>query len=209
MSQRDAHWCASRSVDLPSPPDPDGLGMVPGGPKPRCATGRSRPAPEGGAELIAFPAGGRVPHAAKGSERPPSPTSLLFVCRTHAVLSPMAEGLARSAYARLDVNVRSAGLTVGPIDYRAVAVLADIGIDIADTPVTSVRDLDLGAFDIVVSLGMHKLGLERHQTALAWDIPAFHRVAEPTALSRLREVRVALSARVHALGAVLAAANRA
>lgn len=121
----------------------------------------------------------------------------------------MAEGLARSAYARLDVDVRSAGLTVGPIDYRAVAVLAEIGIDIAETPATSVRDLDLGAFDIVVSLGIHKLGLERRQTALAWDVPAFNRVAEPTAVSRLLEVRDALSARVHALGAVLTAANRA
>ena len=209
MNQRDAPGCATRSVDPPSPPGSGGLGRVSGGAEPRRATGRSAPTPEGGAELIPFPAGGRGAHVAKGSERPPSPTSLLFVCRTHAVLSPMAEGLARSAYKRLDVRVRSAGLTVGPIDYRAVAVLAEIGIDIAETPATSVRDLDVNAFDIVVSLGIHKLGLERHQMALAWDVAEFDRMVEPTALSSLRDVRDALSARVHALGAVLATANRA
>lgn len=167
------------------------------------------PAIEPGAALIPFPVGARRPHAGRGSAPPPAPTSLLFVCRTHAVLSPMAEGLARSAYERFNISVRSAGLTVGPIDFRAVAVMAEIGVDIGETPVTSIRDLDLAAFDIVVSLGIHKLGLGRDQVAVAWDVPEFTRVTEQTAAPRLREVRDALSARVRALGAILTAANRA
>ena len=121
----------------------------------------------------------------------------------------MAEGLARSAYERLDIGVESAGLTIGPLDFRAVTVMAELGIDISDTPVTSIRSLDLGAFDIVVSLGIHKLALARHPVALAWNIPEFSRVEESTAAPRLREIRDTLSARVSALGAILTAANRA
>lgn len=170
---------------------------------------RGATAAERGAALIPFPPGGQGLHASKALARPPPPTSLLFVCRTHAVLSPMAEGLARSAYEHLDISVESAGLTIGPIDFRAVAVMAELGIDIGDTPVNSIRHVDLGAFDIVVSLGIHKLAVERHQVALAWDIPELSRMKESMAAARLREIRDALSARVGALGAILTAANRA
>lgn len=121
----------------------------------------------------------------------------------------MAEGLARAAYERLDIGVQSAGLTGGPVDRRAVAAMAELGIDIGRTPASSVRDLDLGSFEIVVSVGIHKLALEGRQLAIAWDIPEFTRVTERTALPRLRAVRDALSVRVRALGAVLTATSRA
>lgn len=134
---------------------------------------------------------------------------LLFVCRTHAVLSPMAEGLAEVAYERLGIAVQSAGLWPRGIDPRTVTAMAEIGIDIGQTAPTAVRDLDLGSFDIVVSLGVHKLGLQPHQMAVAWDIPEFTRVTDATALSRLRQVRDAISGRVRALGAILTATNRA
>lgn len=134
---------------------------------------------------------------------------LLFVCRTHAVLSPMAEGLAEVAYKRLGIAVQSAGLSPRGIDPRTVTAMAEIGIDIGQTAPTPVRDLDLGSFDIVVSLGVHKLGLHPHQMAVARDIPEFTRVTDATALSRLRQVRDAISGRVRALGAILPATNRA
>ena len=137
------------------------------------------------------------------------PTRLLFVCRTHAVLSPMAEGLAREAYKLLDISVQSAGLSAVPVDGGAVEAMAEVGIDIGQTPPTNVRDLDLASFEIVVSLGVHKLGVEPSQMAIAWDIAEFTRVTDATARPRLRQVRDALSVRVRALGAILTATNRA
>ena len=136
-------------------------------------------------------------------------TRVLFVCRSHTVLSPMAGGLAREAYRRLEIDVRSAGLAARPVDPRAVLTMAEVGIDISHTIPTLVCDLDLAEFDVVVSLGMHKLGLARQQTAVAWDVPEFTRVTDATALPRLRDLRAQLSARVHALGAMLTATHRA
>lgn len=141
--------------------------------------------------------------------RPGDRIKLLFVCPTHSILSPMADGLARADYTRLNISVQSAGVAAEPLDPEAVVVMAEIGIDIGSLQSTSVRELDLDAFDIVVSLGMHKLGIGRHQMAIAWDIPKFQRLRQPRAAARLREVRNALSARVRGLGAVLTATNRA
>ncbi len=155
-------------------------------------------------ELILFPEMG-----SERDQRPSERIKLLFVCRTHAILSPMAEGLARAAYTRLNISVQSAGLTADPLDAEAVAVMGEIGIDIAPIEAVSVRDLDLAGFDIVVSLGMHRLGVGRHQMAVAWETPEFRRLRRPRPLARLRDVRDALSARVRGLGAVLTATNRA
>jgi arsenate reductase len=164
------------------------------------------PTPVGrrGAAIIPFPSTDHGPETRKTEL-----IKLLFVCRTHAVLSPMAEGLAEAAYERLDISVQSAGLSPAAVDRRAVAAMAEIGIDISQACTTAVRDLDLGSFDIVVSLGVHKLGLHPRQMAVAWDIPEFTRVTEATAWPRLRQVRDAISVRVSALGAILTATNRA
>jgi len=157
-----------------------------------------------GGELIAFPGADRGPQPLQSD-----PIRLLFVCRTHAVLSPIAAGLARVAYDRLDIRVQSAGLTVDAIDPRAIAAMAEVGVDISQTPATAVRDLDLASFEIVVSLGIHKLAIGRHQMAVAWDITEFTRVTAATAGPQLRQVRNALSVRIGALGAILTATGRA
>jgi protein-tyrosine-phosphatase len=141
--------------------------------------------------------------------RPSAKIKLLFVCPTHSILSPMADGLARADYTRLNIAVQSAGLSAQPLDAAAISVMAEIGIDIGDIVPTSVRDLDLDSFDIVVSLGMHKLGIGRHQMAIAWDIPKFQRLRQPGASAKLSQVRNALSARIRGLGAVLTATSRA
>jgi arsenate reductase len=164
--------------------------------------GVSRGRPE--AAIIPFPWIG-------GAEEPqPRPRSkLLFVCRTHSVLSPMAEGLARAALARLDINVHSAGLSPRPLDPRVIGVMSEIGLDIDDVVSTPVRELDLAIFELVVSLGIHKLGLSRDQVAVMWAIPEFERITNWDPMRRLREVRDALSVRIQALGVVLAANHRA
>lgn len=121
----------------------------------------------------------------------------------------MAEGLALAAYKRLEIDVRSAGLAARRVDPRAVSTMAEVGIDISQTIPTLVSDLDLIDFDVVVSLGMHKLGLARKQIAVAWDVPEFTRVTDATALPRLRDLRAQLSGRVSALAAILTATHRA
>lgn len=162
----------------------------------------SRGQPE--AAIIPFPwlGGAEAP-------QPRTRSKLLFVCRTNSVLSPMAEGLARMAFARLDISVHSAGLSPRPLDPRVIGVMSEIGLDIEDIVSTPVRELDLASFKIVVSLGIHKLGLSRDQVAVMWANPEFERVTARDPIRRLRAARNALAVRIPALGAMLAANHRA
>ena len=121
----------------------------------------------------------------------------------------MAEGLARAAFARLDISVHSAGLSPRPLDPRVIGVMSEIGLEMGDVISTSVRELDLSSFEFVVSLGIHKLGLSREQVAVMWAIPEFERITDRDPMRRLRSTRDALSVRIQALGAILAANHRA
>jgi protein-tyrosine-phosphatase len=153
-----------------------------------------------------------IPFSWKGGANDPQPrprSKLLFVCRTHSVLSPMAEGLARMVLAQLDISAHSAGLSPRPLDPRVIGVMSEIGLDIDDVVSTPVRELDLASFEFVVSLGIHKLGLSRNQVAVRWAVPEFERPTDQDPMDRLRAVRDALSVRIQALGAVLAAKHRA
>ena len=141
--------------------------------------------------------------------RPAAKINLLFVCRAHTALAPMAAGLARAAYGDLDICVESAGLTSGAVDPRVIAAMAEIDIDISQTASTSVRDLKLETVEIVVSLGVHKLGVNRSQMALSWDVPEFEPATDRPALPALREIRDGLATRIRALGAILTSAGRA
>lgn len=137
---------------------------------------------------------------------PRAKTKLLFVCRTHEVLAPMAAGLARAAYDDLDIAIESAGLSPGEVDPWAVAAMAELDIDISRTPPTSVRDLKLETFEVIVSLGARKLAAASSQLALEWDIAEPER---PSGLQAVREIRGALSVRLRALHAILTAAGQA
>lgn len=141
--------------------------------------------------------------------RPTAKINLLFVCRAHTALAPMAAGLARATYGHLDICVESAGLTPGVVDPRAIAVMAEIDIDISQSSSASVRDLELETFEVVVSLGIHKLRLSRSQMTLAWDVPEFEPAMDQPASLALREIRDGLATRIATLGAILTSAGRA
>lgn len=141
--------------------------------------------------------------------RPAAKINLLFVCRTHAALAPMAAGLCRAAYGHLDICVESAGLTPGAVDPRAIAIMAEIDIDISQTAPASLSDLKLETFEIVVSLGIDELGVNRGQMALAWDVPEFESVMDGPASPALRVIRDGLATRIRTLGAILTSAGRA
>lgn len=121
----------------------------------------------------------------------------------------MAEGLARHAYQRLAIYVHSAGLLPGGADPRAVAALTEIGIGLDPAIATSVRDIELGQFDLLVSLGIPKLEHQAHQMTLRWDEPAFRALDGSASLVRVRLARDALLRRITTLGAILSTTNRA
>jgi arsenate reductase len=81
-----------------------------------------------------------------------SPISrVLFLCTGNACRSQMAEGLCRALCGgRLDC--RSAGVERHGLDPRAVAVMAEIGIDISAQYSKIVDDLVDEAFDCVVTV---------------------------------------------------------
>lgn len=131
-----------------------------------------------------------------------STREVLFVCTHNATRSPMAAALARS----LDVPARSAGVYAdGGVDPRAVAAMAEVGVDIRDHRAHTLTDLELSGEDLaaftVIALtdaaaedARARLGdgtVERwpldDPTAAAGDGLEAHRRARDAILSRIRK----------------------
>jgi protein-tyrosine-phosphatase len=140
-------------------------------------------------------------------EAPPSqPQAVLFACALNAVRSPMAAALLKQMRG-VTLYIASAGVRAGELDPFAVAVMEEIGIDIAGHRPTTFEDLeDLEGlnFDLIVTLSP-----EAHHKAIALT----HRIAAeveywPTAdptgmegsrtqrLEAYRDVRDQLAARI-------------
>lgn len=77
--------------------------------------------------------------------------SVLFACSLNSIRSPMAAGLLRQSHGK-SIFVDSVGVRTAPVDPFAVAVMAEIGVDIASHQPKSFDDLDDTSFDLVVSL---------------------------------------------------------
>lgn len=76
---------------------------------------------------------------------------ILFVCTGNACRSQMAEGFAREL--RGDVlTAFSAGVVPSGLDPRAVAVMAEAGVDISGQRSKAIADLPEVSFDAVVTL---------------------------------------------------------
>ncbi len=76
---------------------------------------------------------------------------ILFLCTGNGCRSQMAEGWAR--HLRGDrLEARSAGTRPHGLDPRAVAVMAEAGVDISRQASKSVRDLGGIPFDLVVTV---------------------------------------------------------
>jgi protein-tyrosine-phosphatase len=120
------------------------------------------------------------------------PQAVLFACGFNAVRSPMAAALLRYMHGT-KLYAASAGVRAGELDPFAVAVMAEIGIDISGHRPKSFEDLeDLEGlnFDLIVTLAP-----EAHHTALALT----HRLAaeveywptvDPTLVEGNREQRL-------------------
>ena len=76
---------------------------------------------------------------------------VLVLCTGNSARSQMAEGLLR-AFAGDRYEVRSAGTHPGAVRKEAVAVMAELGIDISAHRSKSVREFEGESFDYVITV---------------------------------------------------------
>jgi len=124
-----------------------------------------------------------MPAAAK------QPLAVLFACGLNALRSPMAAALLAQMFGRA-IYVGSAGVRKGELDPFAVAVMAEIGLDISrHKPATfeELEDLVGLNFDLIVTLApeAHHRALELTRTS-AVDVE-YWPMADPTVVEGSRE----------------------
>jgi protein-tyrosine-phosphatase len=131
---------------------------------------------------------------------------VLFACGLNSVRSPIAAGLFAQIFGR-SIYVGSAGARKGELDPFAIAVMAEIGIDISRHKPITFEELEEGEglnFDLIVTLSpeAHHRALEITR-ASAVDVE-YWPTADPSAiegnrtqrLDAYREVREQLLARI-------------
>ncbi len=120
------------------------------------------------------------------------PLAVLFACGLNSVRSPIAAGLFAQMFGRA-IYVGSAGVRKGELDPFAVAVMAEIGVDISrHKPITfeELDDLEGLNFDLIVTLSpeAHHRALEINRTN-AVDVE-YWPTADPTDVEGSREQRL-------------------
>lgn len=125
---------------------------------------------------------------------------VLFVCTGNACRSQMAEGFARQLLAG-SVTAFSAGVAPKGLDPKAVAVMAEVGVDISNARSKALSELPDLNFDVVITLCdqagaacPHIPGPGRHMHAGFADPPvlAAGAATEEEALDQYRRVRDAI-----------------
>jgi protein-tyrosine-phosphatase len=120
------------------------------------------------------------------------PQAVLFACGFNSVRSPMAAALFRHLFGRMSYT-GSAGVRRGELDPFAVAVMDEIGLDIAKHhPMTfeELEDWEGLNFDLIVTLTpeAHHKALELTRT-IAADVEYWPTI-DPTAQDGNREQRL-------------------
>jgi protein-tyrosine-phosphatase len=120
------------------------------------------------------------------------PLAVLFACGQNSIRSPIAAGLFAQMFGR-GIYVGSAGVRKGELDPFAVAVMAELGIDISrHKPVTfeELEEWEGLNFDLIVTLApeAHHRALELTRTSGIeveyWPMP------DPTIIEGSREQRL-------------------
>jgi len=100
--------------------------------------------------------------------------SVLFVCVENACRSQMAEGFAR-VIADFPLRVASGGTKPAPaVDPNAVAVMAEVGIDISGHTPKPIQLDEVGDYDYVITMGCGVEGICPAGfigTSIDWNIP--------------------------------------
>jgi protein-tyrosine-phosphatase len=118
-----------------------------------------------------------------------SPSSVLFACTFNAIRSPIAAALMKHLHGR-HIYVDSVGVRAAEIDPFAVAVMDEIGIDIAKHQAKTFDELEDTSFDLVISLSpeAQHSAVELTRT-MACDVE-FWPTHDPTAVEGSREERL-------------------
>jgi thioredoxin type arsenate reductase len=130
--------------------------------------------------------------------------NILFLCTGNSCRSQMAEGFAR-ALARPGVQVQSAGTKPCGVNPRAVAVMAEVGIDLRSQSSKHVSVLSLDEIDTVVTLCGEALEacpvFPRKVYRIHWPIPDPARATgrEAAVLDVFRRTRDEIHTRVRDL----------
>ncbi len=129
---------------------------------------------------------------ASPNRSPAQPLAVLFACGLNAIRSPMAAAMLRQMLGP-SIYVGSAGVRKGELDPFAVAVMAEIGLDISrHKPQTfeELDDLEGLNFDLIVTLApeAHHRALEITRTNAVdveyWPTP------DPSVVEGSREQRL-------------------
>src|SRR5580700_1905816 len=120
------------------------------------------------------------------------PLAVLFACGLNSVRSPIAAGLFSQLFGRA-TYVGSAGVRKGELDPFAVAVMAEIGVDISrHKPMTfeELDELEGLNFDLIITLApeAHHRALELTRMS-AVDVE-YWPTADPTDVEGSREQRL-------------------
>jgi protein-tyrosine-phosphatase len=117
------------------------------------------------------------------------PGSVLFCCTQNALRSPMAEGILKMLHGK-QVFVDSVGLRAGELDPFAVAVMDEIGIDIARHRPKTFDNLEDTSFDLIISMSpeAHHKALEMTRT-MACEVE-FWNTFDPSLIEGSRDVRL-------------------
>jgi arsenate reductase len=128
---------------------------------------------------------------------------VLFLCVANSARSQMAEGIGR-ALLPPEVKVFSAGSRPTSVRPEAIAVLKEIGIDIAHHRSKSVAEISAAEVDTVVTLcGEEECPLFLGKaTRLHWGLPDPAAVSgtEALRLASFRQVRDEIRTRIATLG---------
>lgn len=114
------------------------------------------------------------------------PQAVLFACNMNAIRSPMAAAILRFL-AGNRIYVQSAGVRAGELDPFAIAVMDEIGIDIAKHRPATIEELEDTSFDLIVTLApeAHHKALELTRT-MAADVE-YWPTLDPSAAAGNRE----------------------
>jgi protein-tyrosine-phosphatase len=117
------------------------------------------------------------------------PSSVLFCCTYNSVRSPMAEAILKYLHGT-HVFVDSVGVRAQEVDGFVVAVMDEIGIDVAKHRAKTFDDLEDESFDLIISLSpeaQHK-AVDMTRT-MACDVE-FWNTLDPTIVEGSREDRL-------------------
>ncbi|MBM3732858.1 MAG: arsenate reductase ArsC [Acidimicrobiia bacterium] len=117
------------------------------------------------------------------------PSAVLFACTMNSIRSPMAEAILKHLHGKR-IFVNSVGARRGEIDGFAVAVMEEIGIDLARHRSKSFAQLEDSSFDLIISLSpeaQHK-AMEMIRT-MACEVE-FWNTFDPSMVEGSREARL-------------------